>query len=301
MNKRILVTGATGLIGRHAVNALLDRGHEVVGFSRSELGDPRIRTIAVDLLDPTARLAAIRDAKATHLLHLAWHDDPRDRWASQRNHDWATVTAHIVREFSDLGGERVVCAGSCAEYDWSYEVMTETTPLRPATVYGQAKAETGKQLLTAAPGYGMSLLWARLFFCYGPLEPRGRLLGDLLYGLSAGKPIPCTDGQQERDYLHSADVGEALAIALESDVEGAVNIASGNATKVRDIIQTTAALMGRPELVSLIPREHAPNDPPRLVADISRLQSLGFEAKFDLNSGLRQCVDALEKRIAGDV
>ena len=301
MNARVLVTGATGLIGRQAVKSLLDRGHQVIAFSRSDMDDPRFRTIPVDLLDPTARLAAMRAANATHLLHLAWHDHPRDRWSAPENRDWAGATVQLVREFADLGGKRALCAGSCAEYDWSYEQLKETTPLRPATVYGKAKADAGTQVIEMSRELDLSLVWTRLFFCYGPREPRGRLLGDLLYGLSAGQKIPCTDGLQERDYLHTEDIGEALAIALESDATGAMNIASGRATKVRDIIQTTAALMGRPELISLGALARAPDDPPRLVADISQLESIGFEPKYDLGSGLQQCVEALENRISGQV
>ena len=301
MSTRILVTGATGLIGRQAVNSLLNRGHEVIAFSRSDVDDPRFRTMQVDMLDPAARRAALRKAKASHLLHLAWHDDPRERWSAPENRDWASATAQLVHEFADLGGRRALCAGSCAEYDWSYEQLKETTPLRPATVYGQAKADTGTQVIEMSRELDLSLVWTRLFFCYGPREPRGRLLGDLLYGLSAGQDIPCTDGLQERDYLHTEDIGEALALALESDVTGAMNIASGRATKVRDIIQTTAELMGRPELVSLGARSRASDDPPRLVADVAQLESIGFKPKYDLGSGLAQCVDELEKRISGQV
>ncbi|MBV1903819.1 MAG: NAD(P)-dependent oxidoreductase [Marinosulfonomonas sp.] len=301
MNARVLVTGATGLIGRQAVNCLLNRGNEVIAFSRSDVDDPRFHTIQVDLLDRAARLAAVREANATHLLHLAWHDHPRDRWSAPENRDWATATVQLVHEFSDLGGKRALCAGSCAEYDWSYEQLKETTPLRPATVYGQAKADTGTQVIEMSRELDLSLVWARLFFCYGPREPRGRLLGDLLYGLSAGQEIPCTDGLQERDYLHTEDIGEALALALESDVTGAMNIASGHATKVRDIIQTTAELMGRPELISLGALARASDDPPRLVADVAQLENIGFKPKYDLGSGLAQCVDELEKRISGQV
>lgn len=301
MSMRILVTGATGLIGRQAVKSLLDRGYDVIALSRNDIENPKVRTVRVDLLDATARLAALREANATHLMHLAWYGDPTDRWSAPENNDWAAATAQLVREFADTGGKRALCAGSCAEYDWSYEVLKETTPLRPGTAYGKAKADTGTQVLEDAGKLDLSLVWARLFFCYGPQEPRGRLLGDLLYGLSAGQEIPCTDGLQERDYLHTADIGEALAMAIESDVTGALNVASGRASKVRDIIQVTARLMGRPELVSLGALERAPDDPPRLVADVSRLQSIGFEPKYDLESGLEQCVDALEKRISGQV
>lgn len=284
---RVLLTGATGLIGRATLSTLTAARHEVIALSRRGEVDGASRTLPCDLLNPDDVSAAIRKARATHLLHLAWHDGPKDRWVSPANLDWMAATLHLVRTFADAGGKRALCAGSCAEYDWSKTDLTETTPLRPRTLYGAAKAGTGTALCAAQEALGLSIAWARIFFVTGPGEPPGRLLGDLIANLKAGKPVDCTDGLQERDFLHVDDLARALTLGLESDVTGPVNIASGTTIAVRDLIGEVAAQLNRPDLIRLgaVPRH--PDDPARLAADVTRLrQEVGFTPRHDLKSAV---------------
>jgi nucleoside-diphosphate-sugar epimerase len=284
---RVLVTGATGLIGRAVVAALAARGCEVVAASRSGRALGAAWPVAADLLEPGAAAHLVAEAEATHLVHLAWADG-RDRWTSPANLDWVGATLSLARAFAAGGGERALFAGSSAEYDWTGPVrLSETSPLRPATLYGAAKAALSGTLAAAMPALGYSVVWARPFFVYGPGEPEGRLLGDLVRGLSAGRPVECTDGLQRRDYLSSADMGEAVAALLLSEAEGAVNIGSGEAIEVRALIGEVARAMGRPELVRLGARPRPDGDPAEIVADVSRLKAAtGFRPRHDLASGV---------------
>ncbi|MCA8880921.1 MAG: NAD(P)-dependent oxidoreductase [Rhodobacteraceae bacterium] len=290
---RVLLTGSSGLIGRATARALLDAGHEVVALTRSGTAEAGLRALACDLLDPEATARAVDAARADHLVHLAWHADARDRWVSPANLDWMTATIHLVRRFAEAGGTRAVCAGSCAEYDWTFADLSERTPLNPATLYGAAKAGTGLALSAAAPRLGLSLAWARIFFVYGAGEPRGRLLGDLIAGLRAGEPVECTDGLQERDFLHADDLGRLLAALLASELAGPVNVASGQAIPVRVLIAEIARQLGRPDLVRLGARPRPAADPPRLAADVSRLAgALGSIQTCDLSTGVAAILEA---------
>src|SRR5262245_54511607 len=80
---------------------------------------------------------------------------------------------------------------------------------------------------------GVSPAWARLFFLFGPHEPPGRLVSELAAGLVAGRVTSTSEGRQERDFLHVADAGNALAQLLDGTVTGAVNVASGECVPVR--------------------------------------------------------------------
>lgn len=290
---RVLVTGGNGFLGQACVNALLEAGHSVLSLSRSARAPEGAIPIACDLLDHDAMRAAVRVADAECLIHAAWEADARARWNSPTNLDWVSSSFALARSFAEAGGKRFVFVGSCAEYDWSQPILAEaTTPLRPSTLYGAAKAATGIALTAAAPSLGLNFAWARIFFCYGPAEPRGRLLPDLVAELSAGQPIACTDGRQERDFLHSADVGAALALVAMSGIDGAVNIGSGEAVPVKRLISEVAGLVGNASLIEMGARPRAPGDPPRLVAEVSRLAALGFRPRFDLSAGLRDAVHA---------
>jgi len=293
MRSRVLVTGASGLIGRQCLAMLAKAGFDVIVLNRHGEAPAGMAGVSADLLDSDAVASAVREAEATRLLHLAWHADPRDRWTSAMNLEWIAATLHLVKTFRAAGGQRAVCAGSCAEYDWSDELLREDTPLRPATLYGAAKAATGMSLIKAAPTLNVSFAWARIFFCYGPGEPPGRLFGDLLRGLVAKKPVDCTDGLQERDFLHTADVAAALTALLGSDAEGPINIASGETIPVRELIMTASSQMQRPDLIRLGALPRPPTDPPRLAADVSRLRNeVGFRPRYDLASGIAQVLAA---------
>ncbi|MDA7964138.1 NAD(P)-dependent oxidoreductase [Ruegeria sp.] len=291
MSLRVLVTGASGLIGPHACTALKARGFEVITLGRNARCD-----IVADLLDDQSRRNAVKQARATHLLHLAWHDDPRNRWSAPENLDWAAATIDLIRAFSAHGGERALCAGSCAEYDLSPAalgngVLTEDSPLNPASLYGRAKAQTGQLLLGAQAELGLSISWGRIFFCYGPDEAPGRLLSDITRGILNAERVPCTDGLQQRDFLYTPDLGEALAAVLTSGLTGAVNIGSGIATPVRDLIIGAADLLGRSDLIDLGARPRPPQDPPVICADTGKLRSIGWAPRFSLQDGLRDCFE----------
>lgn len=293
---RCLVTGANGFLGRHCVAALAAEGHEVVALSRS---GAQVRgaaeTLACDLLDPVSTAVAVDRAGAQCLVHLAWHSDPRDRWHTLANIDWLNATLGLARAFAEAGGARMVFGGSSAEYDWNFETLDEAeTPLRPASLYGAAKASVDLTLGTAAAKLGIEFAAARIFFCYGPGEQPGRLVQDLIAGLSARRRVACTDGLQQRDFLHAADIGRALALIAGSDVQGAVNVASGETVAVRDIVLTLADLLDGRDLVDLGAITRAASDPPRIVAITARLRALGFAPRFDLAGGLADTVAAYQ-------
>jgi nucleoside-diphosphate-sugar epimerase len=278
---RVLVTGATGFIGSHALRALEERGHDV-------------HAAAGDLLDAGAAEQVIRSAEATHLLHLAWYAVPGKFWTAPENEAWVEATLRLLRAFYAAGGQRAVGAGTCAEYDWSGDgLLSETrTPLRPATLYGQAKART----FEAGAALG-ELAWGRAFFLYGPGEHPDRLVSSVASRLLAGEEAPTSEGTQVRDFMHVADVAGAFTALLDSGVTGAVNIGSGVAVTVREVVDEVGRAAGRPELLrpgSLPLRE---GEPPRLVAEVRRLRDeVGFRPRFDLESGIKDTVDHWRKR-----
>lgn len=291
--RRVLLTGATGLIGRQTIAPLRERGFTIAALGHGGKPVPGAdETLVADLLDASATSAAVRSAGATHLIHLAWHDNLADRWTSPRNIDWSAATLRLVRSFSEAGGQCAVLAGSCAEYDWrTAGRFSEGDPLGPSTLYGRAKAATGSLLTAAAGAMGIALAWARIFFCYGPGEPPGRLVGDLIAGLSSGNGVQCTDGRQKRDFLHTADIGRALALLADRNANGPVNVASGQAVSVATVIDTVVRLMDKPGLVRLGAQARPPGDPPLIEADVTRLsREFGFRPAFGLESGLANVI-----------
>jgi len=273
---RVLVTGAAGFIGSHAVRVLEKRGHEVV-------------TSRVDLLAPGAAEELVRQTRPTDLLHLAWYAVPGKFWSAPENLVWVEATLQLLRAFYGAGGRRAVAAGTCAEYDWSGKgpLSESETPLRPATVYGRAKADT----FEAAAGFGGDLAWGRVFFLYGPGEHPDRLVASVARRLVAGEEAPTSEGTQVRDFLHVEDVAGAFAALLDSGVTGAVNIGSGVPVTVREVVEEVARAAGRPELLRVGALPARADEAPELVADVRRLHDdVRFRPRYDLPAGVAQTV-----------
>ncbi|MBP3959792.1 NAD(P)-dependent oxidoreductase [Gemmata sp. G18] len=292
--KRLLVTGATGFVGAPAVR--LARDHfEVHATARTARAVPTgVSFHPCDLLnaDKTARLIEI--VRPTHLLHLAWVATPGVYWTSPENHRWAEASKHILLTFAQYGGTRAVVAGSCAEYDWGTGGVCHErdTPARPRTTYGRCKLELGKWAEVLGSARGVSVARARLFFLYGPGEHLSRLVPSVARALLAGTPAACSTGTQERDFLHVEDAADALVALAQSDLTGPVNVGSGAAVAVRDLIDHVARECGRPDLVRLGARATPAGEPPLLVADAGRLRDeLGWRPRTDLERGLRETVD----------
>jgi nucleoside-diphosphate-sugar epimerase len=306
---RVLVTGASGFIGRHAVDALVARGHEVVAVSSHAVeGEdrPGVRWVRCDLLAPGAAASLARAVQAPQLLHLAWYAEHGAFWASARNLDWVSDSLGLLRAFGEAGGRRAVLAGSCAEYAWGIDgpCAEATTPLAPQTLYGAAKHGLGVVADAYARQTGLSLARGRIFFCFGPGEPPGRLVPSVTRALLDGEEAPVTHGEQIRDFMAVEEVGDAFAALLDSDAEGAVNVASGEATRLRDLVAMVGRVCGRPELIryGALPQRAA--DPPEIVADVGRLRTeVGWRPRESLDAGVARAVawwsDAARRRVPG--
>jgi nucleoside-diphosphate-sugar epimerase len=289
--KRIVVTGASGFIGRETIAPLIARGFEVHAIGRTAVEQPRCHTHVCDLLTDEIG-ALLRSIAPSHLLHLAWYAVPGKFWAAPENLDWLAASLRLVRAAAASGTTRVVVAGSCAEYDWSFPVLDEaTTPLRPATLYGRAKVALFETLTAASAVLGITLGWGRVFFPFGPFEAPGRLLSDVVDGVIAGRRVACSDGLQSRDFLHVENVATALAALVDSDVAGAVNIASGTQTSVRELVQLAAGLAGGGGLIDWGARPRQAGEPLTMMAATHRLRDeVGAEAQWTLATGVADMV-----------
>jgi nucleoside-diphosphate-sugar epimerase len=296
--KRVLLTGASGFVGRHAVEHLRGRGFEVHAVSSrrppalpaSDLADWH----CADLLDPMAAQSLLKQVRPSHLLHLAWYAEHGKFWTSTENLRWVQASLRLLREFGEAGGRRAVMAGTCAEYDWSTggPCSERLTPLAPSTLYGRCKHDLHSRAEEWCRRAGIQFAWGRIFFVHGPAEHPDRLVPSVARAVLAGQPAPCSHGRQLRDFLYSADVADAFAALLDSSVWGAVNVASGEPVSIREMVELVAMVAGDVSLVRLGALPARDGDPPELVADVRRLQGeVGWAPQLTLREGVEYSVE----------
>lgn len=303
--KRVIVTGASGWIGSHALPFLVERGYEVHAVANRGGSAPAhgVEWHRMDLLDESAVTAILERVRPTHLLHLAWYAEPGKYQMSEQNYAWCRAGIDLLRLFAATGGRRAVFAGSCFEYDHSAGVCSETdTRCAPTTRYGACKLALS-EVVTRPPG-DLSTAWGRIFYLYGPGEYPSRLVPSVIGSLLHDEPARCTHGRQLRDYLHVADVASAFAAILDGKVEGIVNIGSGEEVTVRALVEMIADAVGAPRsMLEFGAIAAAPGDSPRVVADVRRLRDeVDFRPRWQLGDGLADTVEwwRSRKSLAGE-
>ncbi len=288
--KRVLVTGATGFIGRHCLSGLLKKKYQVYATSREMPHEipADIHWFPANLLNHSETKRLLEKIQPTHLLHLAWDVTPGQWPASPENFLWVQAGLQLIRDFYKCGGGRVVMAGSCAEYDWSYGYCSEyQTPKIPNTFYGICKNVLQILLKEYSEVIGCNSAWGRVFHVYGPHENPTRLVSSVFLSLLKGQVARCTHGNQVRDYLHVQDVADGFVALLDSSVSGAVNLASGRPVILKDLIGQIGRQLNRQHLIEFNAIPSPLHDPPLLVADVSRVtDELGWQPKLNLNEGL---------------
>jgi nucleoside-diphosphate-sugar epimerase len=304
MRRRVLVTGAGGFIGRWSLAALREREFDVHAvFSPRHAGMQRPPLAGAtahhaDLLNPAAIDALIAAVRPTHLLHFAWIATPGVYWTSPENDRWLQAGTRLAQHFFSAGGQRAVMAGSCAEYDWSRVTVCreDSSPLADSAAavpapYASAKLEMHRRLASSGRQSGASSAWGRIFFQFGPGEQASRLVPYVVRSLLTGREALCTPGMQVRSFLHVADVAAAFAALLDSTVDGAVNIGSGQPVSVASLVGAIAARIGRADLVRLGAKPLPAGEPAILLPDVSRLHAeVGWQPQFDLDSALDETI-----------
>lgn len=266
MRKRVLLTGASGFVGRQIHKALAAHGADITIVTRTIRIEHSAKTIVTQ-----DAFAESRDwwAEACHdidiVLHAAWYAEPGQYLTSALNLDCLAGTLRLAQGAADAGVSRIAGVGTCFEYDLSFGDLSVDTPLKPETPYAAAKVAAFQALSQWASSADISFLWTRLFYLFGEGEDPRRLVPYLHARLAAGERADLTSGTQVRDFLDVADAGRMIADAALSDLEGAVNICSGTPVTIRKIAERIADQYGRRDLLCFGARPNNAVDPPRVV------------------------------------
>lgn len=290
---RVLVTGASGFIGRHAARILAEAGHEVISVSRHPAPVQAFTCIPCDLLAAGASTGLVNLVRPDVLLHLAWTTQHGHFWTDPANAIWRERSVDLVRAAIDGGAARIVMAGTCFEYDFAGGDPCDesATGLRNHTPYDTAKDACRRAVEALLPRH-VSFAWARLFHLYGPYESPNRLVSSIARALVAGTPAATSSGRAVRDFMDARDAGAALAAVVMSRLQGPVNVASGEGVAIADVARALGDLAGRPDLVRIGALPDRPDEPASILARVDRLRNeTAFAGPRPLRTGLAEALD----------
>lgn len=295
MAATLVITGATGFIGRALLAAAQKNGLSVVGLTRSPValqeGKGALRTLA----HPSHLGAALGDLGPLRIIHAAAPGTRlEDRSSEALTEGCVSYTLGLVEACARINVERFVNVSSWSAYaDPPPEtpVLSETSPLNRSNIYGAAKASAELMGSALAARHGTEFRTARLFNVYGPGEAEARLLPHVVSHLKRHATVALTPGLQERDFVFIDDAVEALLCMAYADhvPDHAYNIATGTPVSVRSMVERMCEILGAPaDLLKFGAIPARPDEPPRVVGDPSRARSvLGWRARTGIDAGLR--------------
>ena len=247
---KVLVTGATGFIGRHVVPRLLECGHMVTAVARDETEARKfawfdsVRFVACDVhrsLDQP--LQAFGHPEAA--VHLAWPGLPN---YGSLFHIEETLPAdyRFLKSLVEAGLGHLLVTGTCFDYGLQSGALTESMSTAPVNTYALAKDTLHKFLELLRNQIPFTLQWARLFYMHGQGQHPNSLLAQLDRAIDSGeRKFNMSGGKQLRDYLPVEDVASRLVSLLEHpDCSGAGNICSSKPISVRSLVESHLAKRG---------------------------------------------------------
>ena len=294
MTKRVLVTGATGFIGRQAIPELIARGFEVHAVSSKAVKDEEgVFWHQADLMNLLDAEALFKKIMPSHFLHFAWYAEPGKFWNSQENFKWVECSIRLMRFFKAYGGCRIVMAGSCAEYSWRQggTFSESSSHGAPLTTYGVSKKAMQLLLEAYSQQFQLSAAWGRMFFLYGPNEPPIKFISSVTISILQKKVIKCTQGNQRRDFLHVQDAATAFVALLDSSVQGVVNISSGEAYSLKEIVSIIENYLNATEYVHF--GEIISKKEPYLIKGNNKrlLNEVGWSPSYQIESGVISTIE----------
>jgi UDP-glucose 4-epimerase len=316
--KKILVTGGAGTIGSNLVDQLVEAGARhvvvldnlvrgrtanlahalpsgVVEVVEGDIRDAQTVTKATEGADVVFHLAAIRITQCAQEPRLA-------------NEVLVDGTFNVLEAAARAGVGKVVASSSASVYGLAEEFPTSERhhPYNNDTFYGAAKAFNEGMLRSFHATHGLDYVALRYFNVYGPRMDIHGLYTEVLIRwmerIASGQPpLILGDGTQTMDFVDVRDIARANVLAAQADVTDTVfNIASGTETSLRELADGLLEAMG----ADLVP-EHGParavNGVTRRLADTSAAaEQLGFTARIDLRTGLRDLVEWWRAERAAD-
>jgi nucleoside-diphosphate-sugar epimerase len=243
--KKILVTGATGFIGKFVIEELLKNNYQVIATSSAkEKATKKNWFTQVDYIefnlkefDNTVNYQQYFNYPDA-VIHLAWEGLPNYKSAF---HTEENLPRHFafIKNLVTNGQKNITITGTCFEYGMQQGCLTESMESLPANYYAIAKDTLRKQLQLLQQQNTFLLKWVRLFYMYGEGQNPNSLLSQLDTALQKGEPVfNMSGGEQVRDYLPVEKVAfNICSIAMQTTVTGIINCCSGNGITVKQFVQ----------------------------------------------------------------
>jgi UDP-glucose 4-epimerase len=304
---RIIVTGATSMLGVALIKESVSKGKEIWAVVRPESSkvgripkSDRIHIVSCSITDYLL-LPRMIPVKCDVFYHFAWEatggPEMRNRQieAQGRNIIYSLDAVTAARE---LGCRKFVGAGSQAEYGLlNLDRISPESPCDPIQPYGIAKYAAGKLVQAKAEQLAIDCFWVRIFSVYGEHDRPGSLVSSTIHKLMNSEMTSFTPAEQRWDFLNEQDAGAAFyAIGEHSNGNKIYCLGSGKARLLKEYIEEIRNCSGADVELGFGKEQYRPNCVMNLCADISTLTSdTGWTPKISFHEGIMRIIENMKE------
>lgn len=297
---RVLVTGATGFLGRHVISQIRAGEHNILGFTLKndapENSIEGIQWLYGDLNDLAALKPAIRSFDPQVVIHLAWQGIP----------DYSEVVSKInlnnsIQLFDfilkETNCKKIIAAGSCLEYGKVKGICKESDPVAPNSFFAWAKHSLWQYLLLKCNARGVKLVWFRIFYAYGPGQRAGSLVPLLFAAFKENKVPDIAYPLNKNDFVFIEDIAQVFRLAVEEDIPtGIYNLGSGVSRSVYDICKIVEELLRPgPEISKGILKNGKKEKKSDFASDMRKtIKSFSWRPGTTLEKGVAKHIESLK-------
>lgn len=308
---RVLITGATGFVGRHLIQHLIDTqpGVEIHGTALNpEAAPPAMQAHQLDLRDEQAVRHLLEQTQPEYIYHLAAQASPRRSFEAP----WETLENNIRAQLNLILAclglniqPRLLVISSAEVYAAQDAPITEDTPFNPTSPYGVSKIAQDMLALQYAQSHRLPILRARPFNHIGPGQGQGYVVPDFamqIARIEAGQQEPVLEVGNlaaRRDFTDVRDVVRAYLLIAQQGQPGEVyNVASGSARSIQEVLDTLLSLSTQQIEVRVNPARFLPIDVPVKQGDFSRLhQATGWQPTIPFEQTLLDVLNECRQRV----
>jgi nucleoside-diphosphate-sugar epimerase len=253
---KLLVTGATGFIGQHLVNRLIEQGHIILALSRSEALLPandypnKLFYLQTSLKLDGNTIEKIKQFEPDTLIHLAWEKIPdfsfEISFANLQNQILFFRNLFLISSL-----KKIIVTGSCWEYNRKMGVCTESDICISGNYFTWAKNSLRDFLEFECLQKNINFIWSRVFYVYGPQQRKGSLIPTVIENIQNGIVPELKTPFNSNDFIYVDDVADGLIQFAVKDVpSGIYNLGNGESVPIIDVVSKIETSIHGKEILS---------------------------------------------------
>jgi len=236
--KNLLITGSNGFLGKSLLPKLINcYSVSVIVKKIPEKKNSKVRYIVADLFNEEKIEKILKLRRFNYLIHLAWDAKPKFFWSSKNNFKFLHASKNLYNNFCINGGKYAILIGSAAECNLKSNIIKESENEK---VLFKSRYEISKYLLMKnvqkiSDIFNIKYAWLRIFWTYGPNQPRGKLISDFEYSINKKRNFVIKNKSDSVNLMHVEDIAEAIFKLFTNKSTGLINVASKNSYKVYEL------------------------------------------------------------------